>query len=1000
MIVSVTVLGSNDGTAPETVGQRIVEYLEGGLALPAGRAPGKLVSLPAPTGGTAAYYADSAGVRPAQWRLGRHGTVDAAELAAYLAGTDPQSGEALISASGSAGRARRRREHKALPRLDKDWYSTSEVAELLGVGSSYVTRLARMQVQQGSDHVRLDTRGTWELSRTLLVELAADRKAPRVVAGYDVTFSAPKSVSVLWAVADEDTKAAILDALDDAVASGLRYLSRHAISVRVRGNSVPATPVAAAAYLHPTSRALEPQLHHHVVVANAAIGPDGLRRALDARMVFHHAKTASFIAGAELRHQLTGRLGLCWGEIHNGIAEIAGVPDAARLEMSTRAKEIAAATTERAVASSRARQVAAWDTRAAKDHGVDVEALFASWEARLRAVGFTRADAAAVLDQVAAPVLFDEADRAELFSRLCRTDGITEHEAVFDRRSVVQRLAELAGDRLSGDAVDALADDFLDYHQVVALGAPPVGREVVICREDGTVVRLPGGPLYSTEAMIALEQRCLFAYARGRHANLGIVSPEVVAGVLAEERFSYLSDEQRRFVTGLVGSGMQIQAGLGAAGTGKTTALRAAVACWHAAGYRVLGAAVGGTQAVVLNEETGIATRTVASLIARSLEHGDRSLVDARTVVLVDEASLVSTKDFAALAQIVGEAGATLRLVGDPAQHTSVAAGGVFAHLVEHHPDETPTLTTLYRQQGPEMAEVRAAAGELREGKYAQALERLSRDGRIAEPESADAAFEHVVAAWYAERQRRVADPERRRSAMTAEHHVERRELNRRARELLAADGTLSGPELVVGDVCFQAGDEVIARVADRNLRADGAAREEFVRNGSLGRVVNVEADGLVVDFERWGRITVPAAYLGHELPSGHGGLQHAYAVTTHAAQGETYAVSTALVSEQSSPEGLYVAVTRAQHDLRTAVADTAGESMARAEDGLPVLERETSALERTARSLVVEDRPRLALQLLGHLSPANRDKEDVPGITAPVEDLGLHRRPPASKIS
>lgn len=108
------------------------------------------------------------------------------------------------------------------------------------------------------------------------------------------SFSVPKSVTVLWAVADEDTQAAILDAVDEAVAAGLRYVARHAISVRVRGNSVPAKPVAAAAYLHTTSRALEPQLHHHVVVANTAIGPDGTRRALDGRMLFHHAKPRSW----------------------------------------------------------------------------------------------------------------------------------------------------------------------------------------------------------------------------------------------------------------------------------------------------------------------------------------------------------------------------------------------------------------------------------------------------------------------------------------------------------------------------------------------------------------------------------------------------------------------------------------------------------------------------------------------------------------------------------
>ena len=478
-------------------------------------------------------------MRPGRWALGRKGIVDTAQLAAYLAGRDPVTNEALISAQGSSRRA----EHVAatsLP-LERDWYVLSEAAKLVGVHPSYLRRKVRAWIagdapESAPDRLRCSEGSGFELAWTLVVELRATRKPPRVVAGYDVTFSVPKSLSVLWAVADEETQVAILDAIGESVSSGLRYLARHAISVRFRATSIPATAVAAADYLRTTSRALEPQLHRHVVVANAAVGADGIRRALDARMLFHHAKTASYVAGAELRHQLTARLGVRWSTIRNGIAEVEGIPEAAISEMSTRPREIAAATTERGVASSRARQVAAWDTRAGKDHGVDADALFASWTERLEAVGFGPKQCAAVLDQAPAPEVFDEAARAEVFSRLLRVDGITLHEAVFDRRHVVQRLADLAGDRLSGDAIDALADQFLTHRRVVALGTPPAGREAVIRRDDGRAVLLPGGRLYSTEAMIALERRCLYAYARGRQAMVGVVAPKVVGRVLAEER--------------------------------------------------------------------------------------------------------------------------------------------------------------------------------------------------------------------------------------------------------------------------------------------------------------------------------------------------------------------------------------------------------------------------------------------------------------------------------
>ena len=957
MILSVTVLGSNDGTPLSLIGQRIVDYLEGGRAVAGGRRPGALVELPSPEGGTVAYYADSAGLRPGHWVLGRTGEVDPAELAMLLAGRDPATGEPLLSARGSSGRAERTRRLALAPtRLDKEWYSTKDAASVLGISPSYLRRLLRARVRASDDDadgIKIDSSGAWQLNKDAVVRLSEHRQPPKVVAGYDLTFSAPKSVSVLWAGADDATRAAVLEALDEAVAGGLRYLERHAFRVSVRKRPLPASGLVAADYLHTTSRALEPQLHHHVVVANVGFGPDGVARALDARFVFHHAKTASFLAAAELRHQLTARLGVTWTVVENGIAEIEGVPAAALEEMSSRAREIAEATRALGVSSARARQVAAWDTRAAKEHGVDLDALFASWDERLAVAGYGPEARGNVLDRVDGPGLFTVEERVRRFRELLRSDGLTEHEAVFDRRHVVQRLAELAGDRLSADAIDALAEELITHPELVELRGTREKSVRRVIRTDGRVVKLPGERIYSTTSMLALEHRALAAYERGREAGAGIVPAERTQQVLGTERFARLSEEQRRFVESLTSSGMGIQAGVGAAGSGKTTALEAAVACWQAGGYRVLGAAVGGTQAVVLSEETGVEGRTVASVLTRYFDRGDVSSIDARTVLLVDEASLVSTRDFVALAKAAEETGAILRLVGDPAQHSAVGAGGIFRYLTEHHPDGTPTLTHLYRQQGEEMAEVRLANAEYREGKITEALERLRRDGRITEAESVDEAYDLLTCAWYAERSRRVAEPERRWSAMTAEHHFERRELNGRARALLSADATLQGPELTVAGLSFRSGDEVIARVTERSLRAEEAPRDAYVRNGSLGTVVEVQEHGLVVLFDRWGRVAIPRAYLERQVSPGVvGGLQHAYALTTHSAQGHTFAGASPLMSDTSSVEGAYVGITRAQFDLQAIVTRRRDLSRPVADDVLPVLRDETSALLATSRRL------------------------------------------------
>ena len=970
MILSVTVLGNKDGMSPATVGKKVVEYLEGGRTVAApGRRPGSLVELPSPQGGSVAYYADSAGLRPGRWALGKEGDVDPAELAVLLAGYDPDTLAPLISAQGSAGRAARARVVSPAVDLELDVYSATQAAQVLGVSVSYLRRMLRQEVKTGGEATSGITRtanSAWQIDREALARLAALRNGARIVAGYDLTFSPPKSVSVVWAGGDDATRAAVLDSLDASVAAGLRYLDRHAFFVQVRKHPEQASGVIAADYLHTTSRALDPQLHHHVVVANVGTGPDGIARALDARMVFYEAKTASYVAAAELRHQLTARLGVTWTEVHNGIAEVAGVPEAALVSMSSPREDIAAATGELDYSSAKARQVAAWDTRAAKDHGVDLDALYRSWDERLTVAGYDGSTRARVLRRVDAPELFTDDVRQRIFDRLVRADGITEHEAVIDRRTVVQKLSEIAGDRLSGDAIDALADAFLGRPEIVGLEASKErSSRGIIRRGDGRVVALPGQALYSTEAMLALERRALAAYDRGREANVAVVSAETLQGTLAEERFARLSPEQRKFVAALTTSGMRIQAGLGAAGTGKTTALEAAVAAWEAAGYRVVGAAVGGTQAVVLGEETGIEGRTVASVLARYFDHGDVASIDARTILLLDEASLLSTRDFASLARAAEERGAALRLVGDPAQHSAVRAGGIFRHLVESQPGEVPALTHLYRQQGPEMAEVRLANAEYREGRFAEALERLARDGRISEAQSAEEAYDLLVSAWYQERTRRIGEPARRPSAMTAEHHFERRELNKRARALLVADGTLTGAELSVAGLSFRQGDEVIARVADRSLREQGAPRDAYVRNGSLGTVAEVREDGLVVDFARWGRVAVPLGYLERQVSPGiTGGLQHAYALTTHAAQGATFAVSTPLLTDASKPEGVYVGITRGQFDLRAVTIRRRDLYEEANEHVLPTLEGETSALRALELRLESGAPERLASEL------------------------------------
>jgi conjugative relaxase-like TrwC/TraI family protein len=147
------------------------------------------------------------------------------------------------------------------------------------------------------------------------------------VPGFDLTFSAPKSVSLLWALGDPDTRAAALTAHERSIDAALDYMQREACWAR-RGKGgatfVQGNGYLAAAFRHRSSRAGDPQLHTHVLIANATRGPDGRWTRLHHPSIYHHQKTAGYLYEAQLRHELTRSLGVEWQGVRKGIAEVAG----------------------------------------------------------------------------------------------------------------------------------------------------------------------------------------------------------------------------------------------------------------------------------------------------------------------------------------------------------------------------------------------------------------------------------------------------------------------------------------------------------------------------------------------------------------------------------------------------------------------------------------------------------------------------------------------------
>ena len=364
MLVSVTTLGASPGEVRRSV-DKIVGYLEGdkqSRSQQLADAPSRKGSAAPDTarltqalngsGGPRGYYADSAeapgkwrgtGTEPEHFDLGRD--VDPEAFRRVLLGQDPWTGDQLVMANGSNGRARGKSRNPSTVERDPDeLLDPKQVAKLVGVDPSYIRRLANdtAQLRAAQRHAdaqgmpRPDTpaayldatknaQGHWVITRGEAERFAESRKEAKVVLGYDITWSVPKSVSLVYAQGTDADRATINQAIDASVATGMAYLEREGFHVRRNGQRETATAMVAAGYRHNTNRALEPQLHEHVVIANMATSSTGQVRAVDARGLFAHATTAGYLAGAELRHQLADRLGVSWATPHKGLADIEGL---------------------------------------------------------------------------------------------------------------------------------------------------------------------------------------------------------------------------------------------------------------------------------------------------------------------------------------------------------------------------------------------------------------------------------------------------------------------------------------------------------------------------------------------------------------------------------------------------------------------------------------------------------------------------------------------------
>ncbi len=707
------------------------------------------------------------------------------------------------------------------------------------------------------------------------------RKADPVL-GYDLRFSAPKSVSLLWAIGDDDVRGVSVAAHELAVREALRYLEWTSCWVqRGKGGAEieRGRGFVGMAFLHGTSRAGDPALHTHMLISNMTRAEkDGKWLSLASpkgRMpLWLHAKAAGHIYQAVLRAEITRRLGLEWGEVENGHSDLVDIAQEVLDHFSRRRAEIVEYMAERGVRSAAAAEIAAYRTRSEKDLGVGIDTRRLEWISRAQEFDLTpRSIAELVAGSVARePRAIDAGD---LRSALGELEARHSH---FGRREV---LCEIANRMVEGADYDSLSR---------AVGG--------LLRSDRVVALDPekGGSYFTTARLFEMEKRIFTSATEGVDAGAAVIDEQTLAGVL--DRHGYLGAEQSEMVRRLTTGGERIAVVAARPGTGKTTALRAAAEGWAACGFRGIGVS---TARSATNEITdvGLPATSITKfriLIAEREERG-LPLLPPGVVIVVDEASTAGTEDLAQLQALVDRHDGKLVLMGDPRQIGSVAAGGVYANLAVRL--DAIELSEIRRQRDPIDRRVVELAHE---GKGSDALEVMQATGRLRMAPTHPEALGALALDWH----ERISDG--RDAVMIARRNEDVRRLNDLARALREECGELGERiETVAGE--FAVGERVMTRVNTRE-----------VSNRERWEVVGVDRRRGSIDLARVGELadgaTLSTPYLERRTPTGEAALQHADAITTYASQGKTFGDKAFVLLDQGiNREDFLVAVSRSRGD-------------------------------------------------------------------------------------